>query len=195
MYPEDAKYKLQIRLDVQIHTNKATKKVIERATYPGDAEFMLQFSLVLPQLKLNQVPFSSSIAVFSLMISFSWPLQSALSAFVQHGILFHFGVSSLCTRARSQVRGRVVCVGPGIFKTRVPCVCTNDLRVAWPCVCTNDLRVAWLLRMDSTVQKQCSKNAFESIDLALKPNKVSIIHASTHEHRRTIHVQTSIARR
>ena len=174
MYPEDAKYKLQIRLDVQIHTNKATKKVIERATYPGDAEFMLQFSLVLPQLKLNQVPFSSSIAVFSLMISFSWPLQSALSAFVQHGILFHFGVSSLCTRARSQVRGRVVCVGPGIFKTRVPCVCTYDVRVAW------------LLRMDSTEQKQCSK--IESIDLALQPNKVSIIHASTWEHRRTRHV-------
>ena len=101
-YPGDAKYKLQIRLDVQIHTNKATKKAIERATYPGDAELMLQFSLLLP--KLNQVPFSSSIAVFSMMISFSWPLQSALSAFVQHGILFHFGVSSLCTRARSQVR-------------------------------------------------------------------------------------------
>ena len=157
---------------MQFHTNKATKKAIARATYPGDAELMLQFSLFLPQL--NQVPLSSRIAVMSLMISFSWPLQSALSAFVQHGILFHFRVSSLCTRPRSQVRGRGMCVRPGILKTRVPCVCTYDVRVAW------------LLRMDSTEQKQCSK--IESIDLALQPNKVSIIHASTWEHRRTRHV-------
>ncbi len=92
---------------------------------------MLQFSLLLPQL--NQLPLSSRIVVFA--------PQSALSDFVQPGILLQFRVSSLSTRPYATLKGAWAGYErAGISNTIVPCMVNSHC----------DARMTWLKYVDST---------------------------------------------